>query len=75
MWKKTLLVVGAIGLLSVPFNVAVAKPELNGKFEILKDEASTHQSGKVKIIEFGLTSIVPLPSLKRRGHASPKGIR
>ncbi|GKS65979.1 thiol:disulfide interchange protein [Nitrospira sp.] len=47
-----LLVVGAIGLLAVPFNAQAAKPELKGKFEILKDEPSTHQSGKVKIIEF-----------------------
>ena len=52
MWKRMLLVVGAIGLLAVPFNVQAAKPELKGKFEILKDEPSTHQSGKVKIIEF-----------------------
>ena len=52
MWKRMLLVVGAIGLLAVPFSAQAAKPELKGKFEILKDEASTHQSGKVKIIEF-----------------------
>jgi thiol:disulfide interchange protein DsbA len=52
MWKRMLLVVGAIGLLVVPFNAQAAKPELKGKFEILKDEPSTHQSGKVKIIEF-----------------------
>lgn len=52
MWKRMLLVVGAIGLLAVPFNAQAAKPELKGKFEILKDEPSTHQSGKVKIIEF-----------------------
>jgi len=47
-----LLVVGAMGLLMLPFSAAAAKPELNGKFEILKDESSTHQRGKVKIIEF-----------------------
>jgi len=29
-----------------------AKPELKGKFEILKDETSTHRPGKVKLIEF-----------------------
>jgi thiol:disulfide interchange protein DsbA len=32
--------------------VDAAKPELNGKFEILKDEPSTHQPGKVQLIEF-----------------------
>jgi protein dithiol oxidoreductase (disulfide-forming) len=51
-WKGTLLVLGAIGLLGVPFSTAAAKPELKGKFEILKDEPSTHQPGKVKIIAF-----------------------
>ena len=52
MWKRMLLLVGAIGLLAVPFSAQAAKPELKGKFEILKDEPSTHQLGKVKIIEF-----------------------
>ncbi|MDH5740813.1 MAG: thioredoxin domain-containing protein [Nitrospira sp.] len=52
MWKGMLLVVGTIGLLSVPFSAQAAKPELKGKFEILKDEPSTHRTGKVKIIEF-----------------------
>ena len=27
-------------------------PELKGKYEILKDERSTHQPGKVKLVEF-----------------------
>lgn len=52
VWKRMLLLVGAIGLLAVPFSAQAAKPELKGKFEILKDEPSTHQLGKVKIIEF-----------------------
>ena len=52
MWKGMLLVVGVIGLFSAPFNAQAAKPELKGKFEILKDEPSTHQPGKVKVIEF-----------------------
>jgi protein dithiol oxidoreductase (disulfide-forming) len=52
VWKRMLLLVGAIGLLTVPFSAQAAKPELKGKFEILKDEPSTHQLGKVKIIEF-----------------------
>jgi protein dithiol oxidoreductase (disulfide-forming) len=29
-----------------------ATPELKGKFEVLKDEVSTHTPGKVKLIEF-----------------------
>jgi thiol:disulfide interchange protein DsbA len=29
-----------------------APPELKGKFEILKDEVSTHTPGKVKLVEF-----------------------
>ncbi len=52
MWKRMLLVVGAIGLFTAPFSAQAAKPELKGKFEILKDEPSTHQPGKVKVIEF-----------------------
>ena len=32
--------------------VQAAPPELKGKYEILKDERSTHQPGKVKLIEF-----------------------
>lgn len=51
-WKGMLLIMGAIGLLTMPFNAVAAKPELKGKFEILKDEPSTHQPGKVKVIEF-----------------------
>jgi thiol:disulfide interchange protein DsbA len=51
-WKVMLLVVGAIGLCSVPFSAQAAKPELKGRFEILKDEPSAHQPGKVKVIEF-----------------------
>ncbi len=51
-WKGIFLVVGVVSLLSVPLGTQAAKPELKGKFEILKDEPSTHQPGKVKIIEF-----------------------
>jgi thiol:disulfide interchange protein DsbA len=31
---------------------AAATPDLKGKFEVLKDEVSTHTPGKVKLIEF-----------------------
>jgi thiol:disulfide interchange protein DsbA len=33
-------------------SATAAPPELKGKFEILKDEVSTHTPGKVKLIEF-----------------------
>lgn len=52
MWTCVLMVVGVIGFVCAPVSVAEAKPELKGKFEILKDEPSTHQPGKVKVIEF-----------------------
>jgi thiol:disulfide interchange protein DsbA len=32
--------------------VQASPPELKGKYEILKDETSTHQPGKVKLVEF-----------------------
>jgi thiol:disulfide interchange protein DsbA len=32
--------------------VAASQPELKGKYEWLKDEPSTHQKGKVKVVEF-----------------------
>ncbi|MBH0189729.1 MAG: thioredoxin domain-containing protein [Nitrospira sp.] len=43
---------GAAVLLNEPFSALAASPELKGTFELLKDEPSTHQRGKVKIIEF-----------------------
>jgi thiol:disulfide interchange protein DsbA len=39
-----------IGLGGSP--AAAATPDLKGKFEVLKDEVSTHVPGKVKLIEF-----------------------
>jgi len=52
VWRLTIVAVGAIGLLGTSFSAQAAKPELKGKFELLKDEPSTHQPGKVKVIEF-----------------------
>lgn len=46
------VILGAMCVLSAPSSVQAAKPELKGKFELLKDEPSTHQAGKVKIVEF-----------------------
>lgn len=51
-WKGVLVMAATMGLLNAPFSALAAKPELKGKFEILKDEPSTHLPGKVKIIEF-----------------------
>lgn len=52
-WLRGLVVlVGAVWSLTVPFNATAAKPELKGQFEMLKDEPSTHQPGKVKVVEF-----------------------
>jgi thiol:disulfide interchange protein DsbA len=51
MWRFA-IVAGALSLLSVPLSAQAAKTELKGKFELLKDEPSTHQLGKVKVVEF-----------------------
>lgn len=39
-------------LLGVSLPAQGAAPELKGKFEILKDEPSTHEKGRVKLVEF-----------------------
>jgi len=52
VWRLTIVAVGTLGLLGPSFSAQAAKPELKGKFELLKDEPSTHQPGKVKVIEF-----------------------
>ncbi len=51
-WTAAIWVLGVLGLLLAPVVAQAANPELKGKFEILKDETSTHQPGKVKVIEF-----------------------
>lgn len=51
-WTAAVWVLGIVGLLLAPVAAQAAKPELKGKFEILKDETSTHQPGKVKVVEF-----------------------
>jgi len=52
VWNVAVAVMGAAVLLSAPVSALAASPELKGTFELLKDEPSTHQRGKVKIIEF-----------------------
>lgn len=51
-WTAAVWAMGVMGLLLAPVAAQAIKPELKGKFEILKDETSTHQPGKVKVIEF-----------------------
>jgi protein dithiol oxidoreductase (disulfide-forming) len=51
-WMAAVWAMGVVGLLLAPIATQAAKPELQGKFELLKDERSTHQPGKVKIVEF-----------------------
>lgn len=51
-WRGALVAVGALLALGTSVGVFAATPELKGKFEVLKDEKSTHQPGKVKLIEF-----------------------
>jgi thiol:disulfide interchange protein DsbA len=52
MWKRAGVVLGAIVLVCLPIRAQAAVPELKGNFELLKGELSTHQRGKVKIVEF-----------------------
>ena len=51
-WTTVVWAMGVAGLLLAPVVAQATNPELKGKFEILKDETSTHQPGKVKVIEF-----------------------
>jgi thiol:disulfide interchange protein DsbA len=54
-WTSMTLMAGTL-LSTILFGgnglVQAAPPELKGKYEVLKDEHSTHQPGKVKLIEF-----------------------
>ena len=51
-WTAMVWAMGVAGLVLAPLVAQATKPELKGKFEILKDETSTHQPGKVKVVEF-----------------------
>ncbi len=51
-WAAAVWVIGMVGLVLSPVNAQATKPELKGKFEILKDETSTHRPGKVTVIVF-----------------------
>ena len=51
-WTAAVWTMGVVGLLLAPVVAQATKPELKGKFEILKDDTSTNQPAKVKVIEF-----------------------
>ena len=51
-WSLLLAMFGTLVLWAGPEKLWAAQPELKGKFELLKDEPSTHQRGKVKVVEF-----------------------
>lgn len=52
LWKLALVVMGVAVALTASSGAQAAAPELKGNFELLKGESSTHQRGKVKIVEF-----------------------
>lgn len=52
LWRLALVVMGVVVALDAPSSARAANPELKGNFELLKGESSTHQRGKVKIVEF-----------------------
>ncbi|MCP9440151.1 MAG: thioredoxin domain-containing protein [Nitrospira sp.] len=39
-------------LAGAPLSAGATVPDIKGKYELLKDEPSTHQRGKVKLVEF-----------------------
>ena len=52
VWGLAVVAVGAMLAFGGLVDGQAAKPDLKGKFEVLKDEPSTHQAGKVKLVEF-----------------------
>ena len=52
VWVVRAAVLMSVMLFAGGEKLSAAAPELKGKFEILKDEPSTHQPGKVKLVEF-----------------------
>ena len=51
VWMMGAVIMSAV-ILADGISVQAASPNLKGQFEILKDEPSTHQPGKVKLVEF-----------------------
>ncbi|HEU4684823.1 MAG TPA: thioredoxin domain-containing protein [Nitrospira sp.] len=51
-WSSYAAVALGLAALCLSSAAAAATPELKGKFELLKDERSTHQPGRVKVVEF-----------------------
>ncbi len=51
VWMMGAVIMSAV-VLADGISVQAASPNLKGQFEVLKDEPSTHQPGKVKLVEF-----------------------
>ena len=51
LWMMGAVIISAV-VLADGISARAASPDLKGQFEILKDEPSTHQPGKVKLVEF-----------------------
>ena len=51
-WSVVIAVVGLLAWCGGGGHAQAAAPEIKGNYELLKEEASTHQRGKVKIVEF-----------------------
>ncbi|CUQ65365.1 DsbA family protein [Candidatus Nitrospira inopinata] len=52
MWKVAMGVAVLAVVVGTSLGAGAAVPDIKGKYELLKDESSTHQRGKVKIVEF-----------------------
>lgn len=52
MWKVAMGVAVLAVVVGTSLGAGAAVPDIKGKYELLKDESSTHQRGKVKVVEF-----------------------
>jgi thiol:disulfide interchange protein DsbA len=52
IWKVAVGVAVLAVVVGTSLGAGAAVPDIKGKYELLKDESSTHQRGKVKVVEF-----------------------
>lgn len=52
IWKVAMGVAVLAVVVGTSLGAGAAVPDIKGKYELLKDESSTHQRGKVKVVEF-----------------------
>jgi thiol:disulfide interchange protein DsbA len=52
IWKVAVGVAVLAIVVGTSLGAGAAVPDIKGKYELLKDESSTHQRGKVKVVEF-----------------------